>query len=330
MITRNLDRVIDINDYPTIEGKRSNLRERPMGIGVQGLADAYIAMRFPYDSEQAAKLNRDIFETIYFGAMEASCELAKEHGPYPSYNINGGSPISHGKFQFDMWADDGFDVKLSGMWDWDALRADIIEHGVRNSLLVALMPTASTSQLLGNCESFEAFTNNIYVRTTLAGSFKVMNQQMVLDLIDAGLWTNEIKSKVIYLGGSIQGIEEIPKEIRELYKTSFDLSQKVIIDQSADRAFFVDQSQSLNIHMAEPTMASVSSMHMYANKKGLKTGMYYLRTKAAADAIQFTVEAKAKDDQTVSGLADRAEEISSLEAIACSLDSPDDCFSCGS
>jgi len=290
MITRNLDRVIDINDYPTIEGKRSNLRERPMGIGVQGLADAYIAMRFPYDSEQAAKLNRDIFETIYFGAMEASCELAKEHGPYPSYNMNGGSPISHGKFQFDMWADDGFDVKLSGMWDWDALRADIIEHGVRNSLLVALMPTASTSQLLGNCESFEAFTNNIYVRTTLAGSFKVMNQQMVLDLIDAGLWTNEIKSKVIYLGGSIQGIEEIPKEIRELYKTSFDLSQKVIIDQSADRAFFVDQSQSLNIHMAEPTMASVSSMHMYANKKGLKTGMYYLRSRPAKRAAQVTVD----------------------------------------
>lgn len=290
MVTRNLDRVIDINDYPTIEGKRSNIRERPMGIGVQGLADAYIAMRYPYDSEEAAQLNREIFETIYFGAMEASCELAKEYGPYPSYHMNGGCPVSHGKFQFDMWADDGYDVKLSGRWDWDALKAEVKEHGVRNSLLVALMPTASTSQLLGNFESFEAATNNIYVRSTLAGSFKVINQQMVLDLIDAGLWTNEMKAKVIYLGGSIQGIEEIPKEIRDLYKTSFDLSQKVIIDQSADRSCFVDQSQSLNIHMAEPTMASVSSMHMYGNKKGLKTGMYYLRSRPAKRAAQVTVD----------------------------------------
>jgi ribonucleoside-diphosphate reductase subunit M1 len=294
MVTRNLDRVIDINHYPTKESKRSNLRERPMGIGVQGLADAYIQMGYPYDSEEAAQLNREIFETIYFASLEASCDLARECGePYPSYHLNGGSPISRGILQFDMWRAEGHNVQLSKRWDWDGLRQKIAKYGVRNSLMVALMPTASTSQLLGNNESFEAYTNNIYTRTVMSGTFKVVNQQMILDLIDAGLWTDEMKNKVIYLGGSIQSIPEIPEHIRALYKTAFDLSQRVIIDQSADRAPFIDQTQSLNIHIADPTLASVSSMHFYGWKRGLKTGMYYLRSQPAKQAAQVTVDPEA-------------------------------------
>jgi ribonucleotide reductase alpha subunit len=251
-------------------------------------------MRYPYDSPEAAQLNREIFETIYFAALEASCDLAKEAGEaYPSYHINGGCPVSRGKLQFDMWRDEGgHEVILSDRWDWDTLRDRIVKYGVRNSLLVALMPTASTSQLLGNNESFEAYTNNIYVRTTTAGSYKVVNQRMILDLIEAGLWTDEMKNKVIYLGGSIQTIEEIPDHIRDLYKTAFDLSQAVIIDQAADRSPFIDQSQSLNIHIANPTLASVSSMHMYGYRKGLKTGMYYLRSQPAKQAAQVTVDPK--------------------------------------
>lgn len=291
IVTRNLDRIIDINDYPTKEAKRSNMRERPLGLGVQGLADAYIAMRFPFDSAEAAKLNREIFETIYYAALEASCDLAVEAGePYPSYHMNGGCPVSKGVLQFDMWRAEGHTVELSGRWNWDELRARIVTHGVRNSMLVALMPTASTSQLLGNAEAFEAYTNNIYVRTTLSGSYKVVNQQMILDLIEIGLWSEEMKNKIIYLGGSIQDIPEIPKKLRDLYKTAFDLSQRVIIDQSADRAPFVDQTQSLNIHIAAPTLASVTSMHMYGWKRGLKTGMYYLRSQPAKRAVQVTVD----------------------------------------
>lgn len=290
LVAKNLDRIIDINDYPTKEAKASNLRERPMGIGVQGLADAYIGMGYPYDSVEASRLNREIFETIYYAAMEASCDMAKEAGEaYPSYKLNGGSPISQGILQFDMWRNENHDVELSGRWNWRALRSRIAKYGVRNSLMVALMPTASTSQLLGNNEAFEAFTNNIYSRTTKAGTFKVVNQQMVLDLIAAGLWTDEMKNKVIFLGGSIQDIPEIPERLRELYKTAFDLSQKVIIDQSADRAPFIDQTQSLNIHIAQPTLASVTSMHMYGWRKGLKTGMYYLRSQPAKQAAQVTV-----------------------------------------
>lgn len=291
MVARNLDRIIDINVYPTKEAKRSNMRERPLGIGVQGLADAFIAMRYPFDSVEASELNKEIFETIYFAALEASCDLAKEAGePYPSYLMNGGCPVSHGVLQFDMWIAEGRPVTLSGRWDWTALKSRIAKHGIRNSMLVALMPTASTSQLLGNTESFEAMTNNIYVRNTLAGSFKIVNQQMIRDLIDEGMWTEELKNKVVYLGGSIQDIPEIPKHIRDLYKTAFDLSQKVIIDQSADRAPFIDQTQSLNIHMAAPTLASVTSMHMYGWNKGLKTGMYYLRSQPAKRATQVTVD----------------------------------------
>jgi len=291
LVARNLDRIVDINHYPTKEAKRSNLRERPLGIGVQGLADAYIAMRFPFDSPEAAKLNREIFETMYFAALEASCDLAKDAGePYPSYHMNGGCPVANGVLQFDMWRAEGHTVELSGRWNWDELRARISKHGLRNSMLIALMPTASTSQLLGNTESFESFTNNIYVRTTLSGSYKVVNQQMILDLIEAGLWSEEMKNKIIYLGGSIQDIPEIPKRLRDLYKTSFDLSQRVIIDQSADRAPFVDQTQSLNIHISAPTLASVTSMHMYGWKRGLKTGMYYLRSQPAKRAVQVTVD----------------------------------------
>ena len=287
MVTRNLNRIIDINYYPTPEARASNLSERPMGIGVQGLADTYIRMGYPYDSEEAAQLNREIFETIYYAAMEASCELAMEAGEsYPSFP---GSPVSKGEFQFDMWRAEGREVNLSGRWDWDALRIKVKRYGVRNSLLVALMPTASTSQLLGNNEAFEPYTNNMYIRTVLSGSYKVVNRQMILDLIKIGLWTEELKNKIIALGGDIQYLDEIPFAIRELYKTSYGLKQRVILDQAADRAPFVDQSMSLNIHMATPTYAAVTSMHMYGWKKGLKTGMYYLRSKPAKEAVAVTV-----------------------------------------
>jgi ribonucleoside-diphosphate reductase alpha subunit len=288
MMTRNLDKVIDRNYYPVPEARNSNFSERPMGIGVQGLADTYIAMRFPYDSPEAAKLNREIFETIYYAALDASCELAEEYdAPYPSY---AGSPVSQGRLQFDMWREEGREVLLSGRWDWDALRARIAKYGVRNSLLVALMPTASTSQLLGNNESFEPFTDNMYIRNVLSGSFKVVNRQMISDLIECGLWNDHLKNKIIAAGGSIQDIEDIPPSIRELYKTAYDIKQRVMLDQAADRGPFIDQSHSQNCHMAQPTLASVTSYHMYGWKKGLKTGLYYLRSKPAKEAVKVTVD----------------------------------------
>jgi len=322
-VTGNLNRVIDVNYYPVKEAFNSNMRHRPIGLGVQGLADVFAMLHLPFESGEAKKLNQEIFETIYFASCTASMELAKTEGPYSSFE---GSPASKGLLQHDMW--DG--EHESGRWNWSELRQAIVENGMRNSLLLAPMPTASTSQILGNNECFEAFTSNLYVRRTLSGEFVVLNRHLVNDLIAAGLWSLELKDQILLHKGSIQAIDTIPEEIRELYKTTWEIKQRVIIDMAADRGAFIDQSQSLNIHMMDANPAKVTSMHFYGWRKGLKTGMYYLRTKAAADAIQFTVEAT-KKDETVSGLAERAEEVTSIDAIACSLDSvDDDCLMCGS
>ena len=321
--TGNLNRVIDVNYYPVIEAQNSNMRHRPIGLGVQGLADTFAMLGLCFESDEARALNKQIFETIYFAACTASKDAAIEEGPYSTFK---GSPASEGKLQFDLWGMD----EHSGRWDWGTLKQEIMDKGMRNSLLLAPMPTASTSQILANNECFEAFTSNLYVRRTLSGEFIVLNKHLVRDLIARDLWSLEMKDEILRHKGSVQMISGIPDDIKEMYKTTWEIKQRYVLDMAADRGAYVDQSQSLNIHMVDANPAKITSMHFYGWKKGLKTGMYYLRTKAAADAIQFTVEAKAKDDQTVSGLADRAEEISSLEAIACSLDSPDDCFSCGS
>ena len=320
--TGNLNRVIDVNFYPVEEARNSNMRHRPIGLGVQGLADTFAMLGLSFESDEAKKLNKEIFETIYFASCSASKDAAIKEGAYSTFK---GSPASQGILQFDLWDMN----EHSGRWDWDSLKQEIIEHGMRNSLLLAPMPTASTSQILGNNECFEAFTSNLYVRRTLSGEFIVPNRHLIKDLIKLGLWSLEMKDEILRHKGSIQNIEAIPENIKELYKTTWEIKQKHVIDMAADRGAYIDQSQSMNIHMIDANAAKVTSMHFYGWKKGLKTGMYYLRTKAAVDAIQFTVEAKKSDDQTVSGLADRA-EITSLEAIACSLDSPDDCLSCGS
>ncbi len=321
--TGNLNRVIDVNFYPVEEARNSNMRHRPIGLGVQGLADTFAMLQLPFESPEARKLNKEIFETIYFAACTASKDAAIAEGAYSTFK---GSPASRGELQFDLWGMN----EHSGRWDWDTLKSEIIEHGMRNSLLLAPMPTASTSQILGNNECFEAFTSNLYVRRTLSGEFIVLNKHLVRDLIALDLWSIGIKDEILRHKGSIQGIEGIPDHIKALYKTTWEIKQRHVLDMAADRGAYVDQSQSMNIHMVDANPAKVTSMHFYGWKQGLKTGMYYLRTKAAADAIQFTVEAKKGQDQTVGGLADRAEEISSLEAIACSLDTPDDCLSCGS
>jgi ribonucleoside-diphosphate reductase alpha chain len=321
--TGNLNRVIDVNFYPVIEARNSNMRHRPIGLGVQGLADTFAMLGLCFESEEARVLNKEIFETIYFAACTASKDAAIAEGAYSTFK---GSPASEGKLQFDLWGMN----EHSGRWDWDTLKQEIVEHGMRNSLLVAPMPTASTSQILANNECFEAFTSNLYVRRTLSGEFIVLNKHLVRDLIARDLWSLEMKDEILRHKGSVQAISGIPDDVKEMYKTTWEIKQRYVLDMSADRGAYVDQSQSLNIHMVDANPAKITSMHFYGWRKGLKTGMYYLRTKAAADAIQFTVEAKVKDDQTVAGLADRAEELSSLEAIACSLDTPDDCLSCGS
>lgn len=282
VITRNLNRIIDINYYPLEEAKRSNMRNRPIGIGVQGMADAFILMRYPFDSEEAQKLNKDIFETIYYAALSESCELARQEGPYETY---AGSPVSKGVLQFDMW-----NVTPSNRWNWTELREKIAQWGVRNSLLLAPMPTASTAQILGNNESFEPYTSNIYTRRVLSGDFQVVNQHLLKDLSDRGLWNDEIKNEIIMHNGSIQKIEEIPADLKKLYRTVWEIPQKNLINMASDRGAYIDQSQSLNIHLAEPTFGKMSSMHFYAWKKGLKTGLYYLRTRPAADPIKFTVD----------------------------------------
>jgi len=292
-VTKNLNRVIDRNYYPVIEAQNSNFRHRPIGLGVQGLADAFIKLRMPFTSDDAKKLNQDIFETMYYAAVTASMEEAKNDGVYESYK---GSPISEGKFQHNLWDVDEKD--LSGLWDWDKLRKDVKKHGVRNSLLVAPMPTASTSQILGNNECFEPYTSNIYTRRVLSGEFIIVNKHLLEDLVALGLWNEELKQEIMRANGSIQNIDVIPDDIKELYRTVWELSMKDIIDMAKHRGYFIDQSQSLNLFVEGATMAKLTSMHFYAWKSGLKTGMYYLRTKSAVDAIKFTLDKKAKEEPT--------------------------------
>jgi len=289
-VTKNLNKVIDRNYYPVAEARNSNMRHRPVGLGVQGLADAFIALRYPFTSNEARQMNKDIFETIYFAALKSSCDLAKLDGKYESYE---GSPISKGEFQFNLWGVS--EDALSGRWDWKALRQEIAEHGVRNSLLVAPMPTASTSQILGNNECFEPYTTNIYTRRVLSGEFIVVNKHLLLDLVKLGLWNDEMKNAIMASNGSVQSIDAIPDNIKELYKTVWEMSMRDIIDMAADRGLFIDQSQSLNLFVEAPNMGKLTSMHFHAWKKGLKTGMYYLRTKAASAAIKFTVTTKAEE-----------------------------------
>ena len=284
-VTRNLDKVIDANYYPIPEARNSNMRHRPIGIGVQGLADAFILMRQAFESEEARQLNKDIFETIYYAALTASKDLAIEKGPYESYK---GSPVSEGILQFDMW-----NVKPSDRWEWDLLREEIQTNGVRNSLLLAPMPTASTAQILGNNECFEPYTSNIYTRRVLSGEFIIVNKHLLRDLVKLGIWDDRLKNKLMASNGSIQNIDEIPDNIKNLYKTAWEISQKVLLDMAADRGAFIDQSQSLNIFMENANFAKLTSMHFYGWKAGLKTGMYYLRTKSATDAIKFTLDKEA-------------------------------------
>lgn len=329
IVTRNLNRVIDINFYPTRETRNSNMSERPMGIGVQGLADCFIKMRFPFDSPEAANLNRQIFECIYYASLSESCKLAQMEGPYATFK---GSPMSNGKLQFDLWRDQGYPVKLSGKWDWNKLRADVVKHGVRNSLLIALMPTASTSQLLGFNECFEPFTSNMYTRRTLSGSYKIVNKQLVHDLIEEGIWSSQLKDKILLYDGSVQHIPEIPQHIKDLYKTSWDLKQKVIIDLSADRAPFIDQTQSLNIHIGAPDVGKMSSLHFYAWQCGLKTGMYYLRTNPSHKAIQVTIDPRLKEEMDATNAALDLPDLPSQDGgDAWKVeDGVDACFNCGS
>jgi ribonucleotide reductase alpha subunit len=283
------------------------MKNRPIGIGVQGLADTFAKMRMPFDSLESKKLNIEIFETIYYAALTTSCELAKKNGAYDSYN---GSPISEGILQFDMW-----NVTPSSRWDWQTLKESIAKNGIRNSLLMAPMPTASTSQILGNNECIEPFTSNIYTRRVLSGEFTVVNKFLVSDLIKLDLWNEDMKNKIIAANGSIQSIQEIPDDIKSLYKTVWEIKQKDIVEMAADRGAYIDQSQSLNIHMENVNVGKLNSLHFYAWKKGLKTGMYYLRTKAAADAIKFTVKSETHKNE---------------EQLVCSIDNKDECISCGS
>lgn len=349
--TKNLNKIIDRNYYPVEEARVSNFRHRPIGLGVQGLADVFIMLRMPFESEEAKQLNKEIFETLYYAAMEASMELAIKEGPYETW---AGSPISQGIFQFDMWGV----TPDSKRWDWEALRVKVKEHGVRNSLLVAPMPTASTSQILGNNECFEPYTSNIYARRVLSGEFAVVNKHLLRDLVKLGLWNDSMKNKLISANGSVQNINEIPADLKELYKTVWEIKQKVVIEMAADRGAYICQSQSLNIHIQDPNFGKLTSMHFYAWEKGLKTGMYYLRTKAAADAIKFTVEKQAEvaieqanvvqehemNYETYAANAATAKSSAATLTIAgldnvpeqnwsdmqCSIDDPDGCEACGS
>jgi ribonucleoside-diphosphate reductase alpha subunit len=282
LITKNLNKVIDRTFYPVSETSNSNLKHRPIGLGVQGLADVYAIMRFPFDSPEAAKLNRDIFETIYHGALTASIELAKELGPYSTYN---GSPASQGLLQFDLWG-----KQPEGNWDWVSVKEELSKYGLRNSLLLAPMPTASTSQILGNTECFEPITSNIFQRQSMAGDFTIINKHLIADLIKLNLWNNNMKDNILVGGGSIQHIKELPNEIKMLYKTAWEIKQKVLIDQAADRGIYVCQSQSLNLFIEDPDISKISNMHFYAWKAGLKTGCYYLRTRPKAKMSSYTLE----------------------------------------
>lgn len=329
VLTRNLNRIIDINYYPIEEARNSNMRHRPIGIGVQGLADAFLLMRYPFDSAEARRLNKDIFETIYYAAVSESCRMAQEQGAYSSF---AGSPASKGMLQFDLWG-----VEPSKRHDWDALKKEVVQHGLRNSLLLAPMPTASTSQILGNNECFEPYTSNIYTRRTLSGEYIVVNRHLLKDLIGLGLWNDEMRQRLMASNGSVHHIPEVPEHIKDLYKTTWEISMKAIIDMAADRGAFICQSQSLNLFVENPNFGKLSSMHFYAWQKGLKTGMYYLRTKAAVDPIKFTLDDKhqrrftseeqssagfSAPEQLLSGSADVQAEIK-----ACSLDDPG-CIMC--
>ncbi|WP_430399809.1 ribonucleoside-diphosphate reductase subunit alpha [Flavobacterium sp.] len=328
-ITRNLNKVIDRNYYPVKEAENSNMRHRPIGLGVQGLADAFILLRMPFTSDEAKKLNEEIFETIYFAAVTASMELAKEEGPYSTFE---GSPISKGEFQYNLW--NIKDEDLSGRWDWKSLRTEVMANGVRNSLLLAPMPTASTSQILGNNEAFEPYTSNIYTRRVLSGEFIIVNKHLLHDLVDLGLWNESLKQEIMRHNGSIQNIDIIPADIKELYKTVWELSMKDIIDMSRQRGYFIDQSQSLNLFMEGATMAKLTSMHFYAWKSGLKTGMYYLRTKSAVDAIKFTLnnDKKAEPIAVTAETENAAMTEDEFKAmLARAKDAgPEDCEMCGS
>ncbi len=317
-VTKNLNKIIDINYYPVIEAENSNKRHRPIGIGIQGLADTFMLMKMPFDSEPAKLTNKEIFETIYFAAMTASKDLAIAEGPYQTY---AGSPVSKGIFQFDMWGV----TPESNRWDWMKLKQEVKKHGVRNSLLLAPMPTASTAQILGNNESFEPYTSNLYKREVLSGAFMVVNKHLLKDLVNLGLWNDTTKTKLMEANGSVQNINEIPAEIKEIYKTVWELKQKTLIEMSADRGAYICQSQSLNIFIQDPNFAKMTSMHFYTWKLGLKTGMYYLRTKSAVDAIKFTVEKQAEP-----ALVPITERDEKLKEMACSLDNPEACEACGS
>lgn len=326
-VIRNLDTVIDRNYYPVKEAENSNMRHRPVGLGIQGLADAFIMLRMPFTSDEAKKLNQDIFETLYFAAVTSSMEVAKSKGAYSTYE---GSPMSQGEFQFNMWGIS--EDELSGNWDWKKLRKDVAKNGVRNSLLMAPMPTASTSQILGNNEAFEPYTSNIYTRRVLSGEFIVVNKHLLEDLVELGLWNNAMKEDIMRANGSIQHIDEIPQDLKELYRTVWELSMKDIIDMSRQRGYFIDQSQSLNLFMEDPNYSKLTSMHFYAWKSGLKTGMYYLRTKSAVNAIKFSLSSDKK--ATVPGKGGVQDEPLTADElrqmILQSQNNPDDCEMCGS
>ena len=335
-VTRNLNKVIDRNYYPVKEAENSNLRHRPVGLGVQGLADAFILLRMPFTSDEAKILNQEIFETIYFAAVTASMELAKEEGPYSTF---AGSPISEGQFQYNLWGLK--DEDLSGRWNWSKLRTDVMKNGVRNSLLLAPMPTASTSQILGNNEAFEPYTSNIYTRRVLSGEFIVVNKHLLKDLVDLGLWNEELKQQLMRNNGSVQNIDVIPQNIKDLYKTVWEMSMKDIIDMSRHRGYFIDQSQSLNLFMEGASLPKITSMHFYAWKSGLKTGMYYLRTKSAVDAIKFTLnnEKKAEAIPEVQQVVKmpvpvevKAIDVNEFKTMIDNArnSEPDDCEMCGS
>ena len=313
-VTRNLNKVIDRNYYPVKEAENSNLRHRPVGLGVQGLADAFIMLRLPFTSDEAKKLNQEIFETLYFAAVTASMEMAKEEGPYSTFK---GSPISEGEFQYNLWGLK--DEELSGRWDWASLRKEVMKNGVRNSLLVAPMPTASTSQILGNNEAFEPYTSNIYTRRVLSGEFIVVNKHLLHDLVKQGLWNETLKQEIMRNNGSVQNIDAIPQDLKELYKTVWEMSMKDIIDMSRQRGYFIDQSQSLNLFMQDANYSKLTSMHFYAWQSGLKTGMYYLRTKAAVDAIKFTLNNDKKAEPIE--VQEQPAVVARLETIAV-LDEP--------
>eukprot|EP00493_Phyllostaurus_siculus_P004511 UN04532 len=321
-MTRNLNKVIDVNFYPVKEAENSNMRHRPIGLGVQGLADVFMLMRYPFESQEAQKLNQQIFETIYYAAVDASCEIAAVEGPYETYE---GCPASQGKLQFDLWDREGEKVIPTDLWDWDSLKLRVKEHGLRNSLLVAPMPTASTSQILGNNECFEPYTSNCYVRRTLAGEFVVVNQHLLKDLLARGLWSERMKNKLIAANGSVQNIPDIPEDLKNLYKTVWEISQKTLINMANARGAFIDQSQSFNVHMKGPSRKKLTSMHFYGWNKGLKTGMYYLRSQAAADAIKFTVDKKMLDEDATKKMAEQVQQ-----KMSAALDDEEECLMCGS